>query len=357
MILKLFSEPKHRKRDMKQSSAGRFTTFVAGLLALHILASCATAPEPEWYRNMGAVYPEGRYIAYQGQGRSRDEARQNALADLAAYFEQEVRKEGTASISMTEQQGAVEKTRRIEETVTVTVSRNLRGVQYAEDDWKHPSTGEYVSVAYMDREKVWGLYSPQAENAANTFVQLFYYARAGEADLFTRALRFGKAEAYAAGEEFVTARGFVEGLYPARARALFEEADGAMRAMPKEAAAARRNASVYLDYAPDLDGIIRNAAAAAFSAAGFPIAAERQSAAVVCVIEVNEGLLPRPPGTGTYYRPELSGTVTNRSGASVFSFNIQAEVQSAIDPALARSRAYTALAQALKATLPKLLTE
>ncbi|MDR2344219.1 MAG: hypothetical protein LBD86_06800 [Spirochaetaceae bacterium] len=87
---------------------------------------------------MKAVYPEERYIAYQGRGAIRDEARQKALADLVAYFEQEVKKEGTASVSMTEQQGggttAVEKTRRIEETVTVTVRRNLRGVQYAEDE-------------------------------------------------------------------------------------------------------------------------------------------------------------------------------------------------------------------------------
>jgi hypothetical protein len=356
-----------RSIGMKRNRAG---FFAAALAAFCMLASCAAAPrhaapqpEPEWYRNREAVYPEERYIAYQGRGSTREEARQKALADLAAYFEQEVKKEGTASISMTERQGAgttaVEKTRRIEETVTVTVSRNLRGVQYAEDDWRNPATGEFVTVAYMDREKAWGVYSPQAENAANTFVQLFYDARNNEADPFTRALRFGKAEAYVAGEEFATARGFAEGLYPARAKVLFEEADGVMQTLPKEANAARQNASIYLECPLDLGGLIRNAATAAFEEAGFFVTAERRGAAALCVIQVTEGLLRRPPGTGTFYLPKLEGKVKSTVGgeAVVFSFTAEAEVQSAIDGELARSRAYTALARALRNTLAERLAE
>jgi hypothetical protein len=306
---------------------------------------------------MSAVYPPERFIAYQGRGTTIDMARQKALADLAAYFEQEVKKEAAASISMTEQHGAVEKTRRLEETITVTVNRNLSGIRYTEDAWKDPVTGELVTVAYMDREAAWGFYGPRAENAASTFTQLFYGAREKDADPFTRALRFGKAEAYATGEEFAAARGFVEGLYPERAKELFEESDGAMRAMPKEAADARRNASVYLECPVDHEGLIHNAATAAFSDAGFTVAAESRGAAAVCVIRVEEGLVPRPPGTGTFYLPKLEGKVTSRTGAAVFSFTAQAEQQKAIDPALARSRAYSALARALRDTLPERLRE
>jgi hypothetical protein len=95
-------------------------------------------------------------------------------------------------------------------------------------------------------------------------------------------LRSGKAEAYT--PEFITARSFAQILHPARAEALFEEADLDVAALPKEAADARRNAAVYLECAPDLEGLVRNAATAAFSAAGFPAAAERRGAAAVCVI-------------------------------------------------------------------------
>ncbi|MDR0683955.1 MAG: hypothetical protein LBF83_02360 [Spirochaetaceae bacterium] len=346
---------------MKQNTAA---LFAAGLLALCTLASCATAsaPMPEWYQNTDAVYPRERFIAYEGRGGTVALARQNALADLAAYFEQEVRKEGTASIRMIEQQGAagtaVEKTRRIEEAITVTVKRNLTAVRYAEDAWRHPATKEYVTVAYMDREEAWKVYHPQAQKAADTLTLLFYGARE-EADPFTRALLLGKTEAYAAGEEFVTARSFAQGLHPARAAALFEEADAAMPPLSKEADYARRNAGVYLECTPDLDGLIRNAATAAFNDAGFPVANERRNAQAVCVIEVKEGLVPRPPGTGTFYRPSLTGKVTSlgNAGTSALSFTVEADQQSAIDPGLARSRAYTALAQALRDTLPGRLRE
>ena len=340
---------------MKRNTA---LLFAVGF-ALWTLASCLSAPAsmPEWYQNMEAVYPRERYIASQGRGSARAEAEQQALAGLAAYFEQEVKREGTASVSMTERQGVVERTRQIEEAITVTVKRNLSAVRYAEDAWRHPATKEFIVVAYMDREEAWAVYSPQSENAANTFMQLFYGARNEEADPFTRALLFGKAEAYAAGEAFVTARGFAQGLYPARAKALFEEADAVLSALPKEAADARRNASVYLECPLDLDGIIRNAASAAFSDAGFPVAPEIRSAQAVCVIQVTEGLMRRPAGTGTFYRPNVSVGITSRigAGASVFSFDVQAEVQSAIDPGLARSRAYAALAQVFRDALTERL--
>jgi hypothetical protein len=82
---------------------------------------------------------------------------------------------------MTERQeagkAAVEKTRRIEETVTVTVSRSLSAVRYAEDVWKHPATGEFVAVAYLDRDEAWKAYNPQAAQAALTLADLFQGAK------------------------------------------------------------------------------------------------------------------------------------------------------------------------------------
>jgi hypothetical protein len=345
---------------MKQNIEG---PAVLGLLTLWALVSCASAPqvEPEWYRNTDAVYPQERYIAYQGRGRTRAEAEAKALADLAAYFEQEVRKEGTASITMTEQGGttgtAVEKTRRIEETIDVTVKQNLQGVRYAEDVWKHPATGDYVTVAYINREEAWAVYLPEAQKAATTLSNYFLTARDDAADPFVHALRFCKAEAYASGEEFVPVRSFAQGLLPARAQKLFEEADGHRALLFSAAAEARRNASIYLECPLDLEGVILAAAKAAFSAAGFPTADRREGAAAECVIQVNEGPLPRPGGT--FYQPELSGEVKSRTGTrvSVFSFAVQAGVQSAVDKNLARSRAYNALAQALKDTLPEQLAK
>jgi hypothetical protein len=296
---------------------------------------------------MNAVYPRERFIAYQGRGGSRTQAENAALGVIAGYFESEI-----IDIQKTAARFVNGQEERLTEASTIVASQvSLLAVRYAEDAWKDPATGEYVTVAYIDRGEAWTAYRPRAENAANALLILFQKAEE-EAEPFTRALRFGGAGQYAAGTEFTAARGFAQTLYPARAADLFSDADAARATLPERIAVARQNARVYPDCPLDLDGLIRNAAIAAFGTAGFPAANERRDAAVVCEIRVNEGVQERP--AGTFYYPELSGVVTGRAGA-VFTFTAKAETQAARDPALARRRAYTALAQALRDALPEQL--
>jgi hypothetical protein len=62
---------------------------------------------------------------------------------------------------------------------------------------------------------------------------------------------------------------------------------------------------------------LESRAAAAFGNAGFPIARDRASASVVCLIRVDEGR--KIHESGVFYYPELSGTVSGLAGP-VFSF-------------------------------------
>ncbi|MDR2052307.1 MAG: hypothetical protein LBP80_02755 [Treponema sp.] len=331
--------------------------FALGLFALCMFVSCVSTPPPQWAKNLEDVFPSDRYIAVAGTSDSRKTASQAAQTALSFYFRTQVSSRTDLAESYRNQNGAVSQSVQLNQQMLVQTATDLHNVRYT-DPWRNPATGLWESAAYIDREEAWAVYSPQAKKAADTFAQLFVGAQQ-DTDPFTRALRFGKAETYAAGEEFVTARNFAQILHQARAKALFDEADGYRSALPREAADARRNARVYLEIPFDLNGLIRNAATTAFSDAGFPIAAESRGAAVICVIEVDENPMPRPPGTGTFYQPKLSGKVTSLTGTrtAVFSFTVQAEVQSAIEPALARNRAYTALAQALRDTLPERLRE
>jgi hypothetical protein len=314
-------------------------------------------PPPQWAENLEAAFPGDRYIAVPGSSGSRTTAPQAAQTALSFYFRTQVSSRTDLAESYREEDGVSSQSVQLKQQMLVQTVTDLQNVRYT-DPWRNPVTGQWETVAYIDREEAWKAYSPQAKKTADTFVQLAYGAR-NEADPFIRALRLGKAEAYAAGEAFVTARSFAQILNPALADRLFEEADGVRPALLKEAADARQNARIYLECPLDLNGLIRNAATAAFRDAGFTAAAETRGAAVRCVIHVEVNPMPRPPGTGTFFLPKLSGEVTSLTGAraAVFSFTAQAEVQSAIDPDLARSRAYTALAQALRDTLPERLRE
>jgi hypothetical protein len=330
--------------------------MVLGVLTAIFVVSCAgtpAVPKPAWVADMSTAYPESRFIAMQGRGITKDAAQLAALGDLAGYFEREVQQKESAYITMIQKAGGVEKEKGIANTITVTVRRNLSTVRYADDAWKDPVTGEYVTVAYLNREEAWAAFFPQAEKAANTFFNFYFeaekYGKEKDADPFTLALQYGEAQQYAAGEEFATTRVFAQLLDAKQAVKLFEEADPAHAALPELTVKARRNASIYIDCPLDLDGLVSNAAAAVFGEAGFPVARERRSAAAVCVIRVNEG--SQKLASGTYYYPNLSVEVSGRAGP-VFSFTAEAERQGAINPELARRRAYTALAQALRDTLP-----
>jgi hypothetical protein len=292
-----------------------------------------------------------------GTSGSRKTAPQAAQTALSFYFRTRILSSTDLTESYSEQDGVTSQSVQLKQQMLVQTAADLHNVRYT-DPWRNSATGQWETVAYIDREEAWKAYSPQARKAADTLAQFAYGAR-NEADPFARALRFGKAEAYAAGEEFITARSFAQILNPALAAPLFDEVDPIRAALPQETAEARQNARIYLECPLDLNGLIRNAATAAFRDAGFTTATESRGAAVKCVIHVDVNPMPRPPGTGTFYLPKLSGEITSLAGAeaAVFSFTAQAEIQSAIDADLARSRAYTALAQALMDTLPDRLRE
>jgi hypothetical protein len=332
---------------------------IAGLFALCALVSCAGTPPPQWAENLEAAFPGDRYIAVPGTSANRKTAPQAAQTALSFYFRTQVSSSTDLAESYSEQDGVASQSVQLNQQMLVQTVSDLHNVRYT-DPWQNPATGLWETVAYIDREEAWKVFSPQAQKADRTLASLHQGAQQA-GDPFTRALRFGKAEAYANGEEYITTRSFAQILNPAKANADegFKESDPIRQTLPRAAAEARQNARIYLECPLDLNGLIRNAATTAFRDAGFTAATESRGAAVKCVILVDVNPLPRPPGTGTFYLPRLSGEVTSLTGAgaAVFSFTAQAEIQSAIDPDLARSRAYTALAQALMDTLPERLKE
>jgi hypothetical protein len=342
--------------DIKNSWNIGMKINIAGLFAVYMLTSCASTPPPQWVENLEAAFPGDKYIAVRGTSGRRETVIQEAQTVLSFYFQTQVSSSTNLADSYREQNGAVSQSVQMERRMLVQTEAVLQNVQFTAP-WRNPGTGLWEIAAYINREKAWEAFSSHAKKSADELAQLFVGAREENADPFICALNWSKAEAYAAGEEFITAWSYAQILDPVRAEVLFNEVNGYRPALPREAADARRNASVYLECPLDLNGLILNAAKAAFSTVGFPIASERGRAEAVCVIHVTEGLLPRPPGTGTFYRPVLVGNVTSRAGTAVFSFDASAEVQSAIDPDLARSRAYAALAHALRDTLPKRLRE
>jgi hypothetical protein len=221
-------------------------------------------------------------------------------------------------------------------------------VRYAEDPWFNAATKKWETVAYINRDEGWTVYEPQAQRVRDALLALAEAAET-EAEPFVRALRYNAAQAYAGGAEFNAVRSFAQVLHPTKARAFFAPADAAIAALPEKSDTARQNAPVFIDCPLDLDGIVYTAASAAFGAEGFPVSRDRRTASSVCLILVDEGM--QKLEAGTFYYPSLTGTVNGTSGA-LLTFTVKSPRQGAVNPELAKRRAYTALAAAFNESFP-----
>jgi hypothetical protein len=328
----------------KELNKRLFAAF-AGCMVLFV--ACASTPAnapPEWVRRVETVYPRAKYIAQQAQGKTQNDAEMKAVTAISLFFETELNTSQSRRSSWTEQDGVSSSESRTEEMILVESQISLMAVRYAEDPWRDPASKEWYTVAYIDREEAWPVYEPQAKKAADTLLALYNAAEAEE-EPFTRALRIGAAASYAESAAFIAARSFAQVLDSSKAQALFSEADAAISALPEKNYSARQSATVYIDCPIDLDGMIYQAMVSALGTAGFPVERDRNAAVCICRITVDEG--EQKASSGTFFYPALAGTVNGKNGA-VFSFNVNAERQGAINPDLAKRRAYTALATALR---------
>jgi hypothetical protein len=297
---------------------------------------------------MEAVYPRTAYIAQRGEGGTRQDAELAALNAISYYFESEINAGQSSRSVWTERNGATSTESRTETETIVQSQTRMVAVRYGEAPWQNPATGKWETVAYLDRNEAWTLYEPQAKMVSDGLLALMNAAE-NEGEAFSRVLRFGTAASYADGTEFTTVREFAQVLYPSKAQAFFRDADSAISSLPAKIDAAKRSTKIFIQCSPDLDGLIYNAAVAAWGMEGFPVEQNRDAAASVCLIHVDEGV--QKMDSGVFYNPSLSGMVNGVSGA-LFSFTIKAARQGAINPDIAKRRAYTALASAFEEAFP-----
>jgi hypothetical protein len=196
-------------------------------------------------------------------------------------------------------------------------------------------------VAYIDRNEAWAVYEPRFKRQADAFATL-YAAAEQERGQFRKVLRFGAADAYVRGGDFAEAEAFGQILHPQKMNASFGGIRAAIAAIPQKTDDAKRKAGVCIDCPGDFESLVANAFSRALSAAGFPVAKNRNGADVICAINIDEGRQQRE--LGIFYYPSLRAVFSDASG-TLWTFNAAADRASAVTPDVAKRRAYTALAE------------
>lgn len=134
---------------------------LTGLIMLALLASCASSgPEqvapkrPDWVVGQSAKFSPLLYLVGRGEGRSLEQAQNQARADLAKFFEVAIRETGTDTQQFTSSGGKDGAQQDLQQSVSrqlVTYTeRVLQGVEIA-DHWQDPASANFYALAVASK--------------------------------------------------------------------------------------------------------------------------------------------------------------------------------------------------------------
>ena len=158
-------------------------------------------------------------------------------------------------------------------------------------------------------------------------------------------LRYEAARAYSTKDAFLNAFTFGQILSPADMNKDYAPVRAAIAALPQKIDNAKRAATVYIDCDKDFEERVTQALSECFSAQGFAVSKTRGGAAAVCAVAVTEGEQKRD--LGVFYHPSLRAELRGSSGV-LMAFTVQGAQAQAVTPDVAKRRAYTSLADAVR---------
>jgi hypothetical protein len=234
-----------------------------------------------------------------------------------------------------------------DEQVFVQSQTKLFAVRYT-DPYQNPQTGEWETLAYIDRAEAWTIYEPVLRQEAEPFLSLYRTAEA-ESESVRQISLYGAA--HKAALEFVPdfsrELSFARILKPKAA----EQFDGVITAaasVPQKISGARSRSTIFIQCNSDSDGMIYTAVSKALSAQGFPVTTNRDTAAVLCEVNISENRQTLP--AGTFYTTGVN-IVLNGKTQALYSFSASVDERiGANSPDVARRRAYSAIAYKLGET-------
>jgi hypothetical protein len=311
------------------------------LLTSFFLFSCATpsAPSPAWLGALDAAYPPAAYIAGEGSGLSREDARLAATGAISRYFVSEVQSVSHSRQQMAAANGAVTSIDSFDSATLVQSTTKLFAVHYA-DAWFDSAAKKWYTAAYIDRAEAWAIFAPTVDQKAAEFQNR--YDSAEKADPLQKVFRYPAALTAAA--ELASLLDFAQVLHPAEA-ARFVPARTAAATVGTKLRDAKTAAPLSVDGPIDLDGTVAATVTRVLSDAGFAVTQTKRGAAGVCAVRVEEG--KSDLAAGTFYAPRVTVTLGS-TGATLFSWAGSVEQVGARSSTVAKQRAYAGITQELE---------
>lgn len=322
-----------------------------------MLSSCSIVKQkwikPKWIRNIESVYPDLEYLATYSSGTTEQDAKKNALLEIASYFGSTV--SSTVQASSTSTQTAVQDD--IQTTKQKTITENfdivsddvdLFGLEYSDVYFDRKSKKYYI-CAFINRKKVLAQFVPKLENMRQEFTSFFQDAQKNiEGDPFTALKDFILAEN--AANKLESGINYLRVIDTEKAREYDIDAKN-ISTMKKQKADAIRNSTLYLKFPGDVDSILTNAVKSTFLKKGFVFVDKESDAFYILNGNINDNLkIDTDYGTIYTVTPTVNILINKKSdGKTVYSENaIATKKTSNIEKIAAKKRAYQDVANILK---------
>lgn len=313
------------------------------LISSVLLFAKPKASEPEWFQNYRNVYPNKEYIAQRGSGTTAEDAKTDALAALARYFQSNVSANlSTSLMSITANDSVDEQTVVVDE-VSVQSQVDFFGVEYTESYFYKPEKKWYC-VIYINREDAWTQFKPQIDGAKNIFYGFYNKAQKEDEPL----LRCGfYNSAWNAGKDFLEKLEYGR-IINFTEEEKYEKDRNVLSEIPSLIRQEINNSSIYISITGDYAGIIETAVSSSLSKLGFTVG---KGGSYTAKVSVNSNPVGTDP-VAVY--PAIDLEITNKNGKSVYSFKYKSE-EKIISYTLegAQKKAFPSVAEQLEKLLSK----
>ena len=161
------------------------------LLTAFFIVSCDSTPkndknslpEPQWIANKKAVFPDSEYLAHLGSGVTAAEAQNNSIAQLAAYFNTNVKSLVESESLIYNDKNNQSWTERTIKSSTVTSTDLELFALETEEPYFLKRENKWYCCAHINRRDAWNQYEPLVRDNKNAFYSIYSLANQTEEPL------------------------------------------------------------------------------------------------------------------------------------------------------------------------------
>jgi hypothetical protein len=266
------------------------------------------------------VYSKQRYVAAVGLGSTREQAEQNALANLTAVFGQSVQAEmkNVASYSEAVKNGVIQVSENVSVQQAITTSSEMDSLLGAEiaDAW-YDGNGVHYAAAVMEREKTAVLYADLIRSNSRIITDLTTMGDA-EKNTLNGYSRYQLAAAIAdANRVYANVLTYVGNTTDINPGEMKTGADYRL-----EAAGIVRNIPIEVTVSGDRSNRIKNAFTRAVGSAGFRTGGANQRYRLVVTLDLRPADFPDPKYQYVRFTVDANLTDTAEGNSVLFPFNV-----------------------------------